>query len=162
MRLCVKTLKEAFIFGGWNELFWQKRFEPSVIVVWPRELVRSKDLCLENILSRYHMVIRPLENFLRDQEVHRLQTFEVKNGLFLQEISTQKMDFGVQILIFQKSVKKRSRYLGLSKIMFPDFESDLKVTLGVINTLFRLLISIIICILIRIHSSDSSHQTAWK
>ena len=67
-------LKEAFFGGGWNELFGPKRFEPSVIVVWPRELVRLIENCLENIFIIYHMVIRRLEKFLRACEV-QIQIF---------------------------------------------------------------------------------------
>ena len=51
-------LKEAFFFGTWDELFWQNRLGPSIIVVWPRELVRLVENCLENILIIYHMVPR--------------------------------------------------------------------------------------------------------
>ena len=67
-------LKEVFFFGKWNELFWQKRFEPAVIVVWPWELVRLIGNCLENIFITYHMVIRRLEKFLRACEV-QIQIF---------------------------------------------------------------------------------------
>ena len=72
---CHETLKEVFFFGKWNELFWQKRFEPAVIVVWPWELVRLIGNCLENIFITYHMVIRRLEKFLRACEV-QLETFD--------------------------------------------------------------------------------------
>ena len=65
----LKFLKGGVFFRDWNELFWQKRFESSVIVVWPRELVRLIGNCLENIFIIYHMVIRRLEKFLRVCEV---------------------------------------------------------------------------------------------
>ena len=54
--LCV-SLKEAFFLGRILELFGPKRFEPSVIVVRPGELVRLKDHRLEkasNFLSCGH------------------------------------------------------------------------------------------------------------
>ena len=63
------NLKEAFFFGIRFELFWQKRFEPAVIVVWPWELVRLKDHQLEKVSIFYFVVIRPIENFLEALEV---------------------------------------------------------------------------------------------
>ena len=81
------------------------------------------------------MVIRPLENFLRDQEVHRLQTFEVKNGLFLQEISTQKMDFGVKKSDFQNRSKIHSKHVRLSENMFWGPESRLGPLGNIYNAL---------------------------
>jgi len=60
----VQDLKGGVFFGGGFELFGPKRFEPAVMVVWPCELVRLIQNCLENIFIIYHMVIRRLEKFL--------------------------------------------------------------------------------------------------
>ena len=67
-------LKEAILFGGWDELFWQNRLGASIIVVWPRELVRLIGSSLENIFIIYNMVIRRLEKYLRACEV-QIQIF---------------------------------------------------------------------------------------
>ena len=64
------SFKGGVFFGKWNELFWQNRLGPSIIVVWPRELVRLIGNRLENVFIIYHMVIRRLEKFLRACEVH--------------------------------------------------------------------------------------------
>ena len=68
-------LKEAILFGGWDELFWQNRLGASIIVVWPRELVRLIEKCLETTFINYHMVIRRLEKFLHACEV-QLEKFD--------------------------------------------------------------------------------------
>ena len=68
-------LKGGVFFGQWNELFWQNRLSPSIIVVWPRELMRLIGNCLENIFIMYHMVIRRLEKFLPACEV-QLEIFD--------------------------------------------------------------------------------------
>ena len=64
----------SLFLGTWDELFWQNRLGPSIIVVWARKLVRLIENCLENIFIIYHMVIRRLEKFLRACEV-QIQIF---------------------------------------------------------------------------------------
>ena len=68
------TFKGSLFFGEWDKLFWQNRLGPSIIVVWPRELVRLIGNCLQNIFIIYHVVIRRIGKFLRVCEI-QIQIF---------------------------------------------------------------------------------------
>ena len=72
--VCEIFLKDVFFGGEWNELFGPNKLGPSIIFVWPQELVRVIGNCLENIFIVYHVVIRRLKKFLRVCEVE-LQPF---------------------------------------------------------------------------------------
>ena len=68
-------LKEAFFGGKQTNHFSENWLQLFLLVIWPRELVRSKAYCLENIFIIYHVVIQRLEKFLQAYEV-QLETFE--------------------------------------------------------------------------------------
>ena len=69
LKIMIFGFKGSVFFYVVEKLFWQKRLQLAVIVIWTRECVRSKAYNLKLILSTYYVVPWPLENFLRTLEV---------------------------------------------------------------------------------------------
>ena len=108
--------KGGVYFWGWKKLFWQKRFEPSVIVVWPRELVRLIENCLENIFIIFMFVswlIHPWNPFcvsMKDLDIGGLNnTLQAWDPLtfrgFFGLIFPLKRIFEPTVLLLKKAVR---------------------------------------------------------
>ena len=72
MNFIFSKLKGGLFFRQWNELFGPNRLGPSIIVVWPRELVCLIGNCLENIfIIPAKPAVRPVSRFWNTRKLEK-------------------------------------------------------------------------------------------